>query len=58
METTYTWEESGPGATVMTLRNRGEPARFSRVAAPLMAPAMRRANTEDLRRLKQILERR
>ncbi len=43
--------------TRMTLRNRGEPAGFSRLAAPFMAAAMRRANTQDLRSLKTILER-
>jgi hypothetical protein len=57
METTYTWEDTGGGATRMTLRNRGEPAGFARVAAPAMAAAMRRANRNDLRRLKAILER-
>jgi hypothetical protein len=41
----------------MTLRNRGEPAGFAKATAPLMAPAMRRANANDLRRLKEILER-
>jgi hypothetical protein len=40
----------------MTLRNRGEPAGFSKVVAPLMARAMRRANTKDLARLRSILE--
>jgi hypothetical protein len=55
METTYTWEEVS-GGTRMTLRNRGEPAGFSRVAAPAMAAAMRRANRKDLDRLKEILE--
>jgi hypothetical protein len=56
METTYTWEDADGGGTRMTLRNRGEPSGFSRVGAPLMAGAMRRANAKDLRRLKQILE--
>jgi Polyketide cyclase / dehydrase and lipid transport len=57
METTYTWEDAGDGATRMTLRNRGEPAGFGRIAAPVMARAIRRANRADLRRLKAILER-
>jgi uncharacterized membrane protein len=56
METTYTWTEVGDGRTRMTLRNRGEPTGFSKVAAPLMSAAMRRANEKDLRRLKRILE--
>ena len=56
METTYTWEEAARGGTKMTLRNRGEPTGFSKVAAPLMASAMRRANGKDLARLKGILE--
>ena len=56
METTYSWEDAGEG-TRMTLRNRGEPSGFGRVAAPVMAAAMRRANGKDLRRLKQLLER-
>jgi Polyketide cyclase / dehydrase and lipid transport len=55
METTYTWEGSETG-TRMTLRNRGEPAGFSKIAAPVMARAMRRANRKDLERLKRILE--
>ena len=56
METTYTWADD-PGGTRMTLRNRGEPAGFASVAAPVMAAAMRRANGKDLRRLKALLER-
>jgi Polyketide cyclase / dehydrase and lipid transport len=56
METTYTWADAGDGGTRMTLRNSGEPAGFSRVAAPLISTAMRRANRNDLRRLKRILE--
>ena len=55
METTYTWSPTGD-ATHMTLRNRGEPAGFSKMAAPLMTPAMRRANRKDLAALKAILE--
>ncbi|TMD09682.1 MAG: hypothetical protein E6J03_01410 [Chloroflexi bacterium] len=56
METTYIWEDAPGGGTRMRLRNRGEPAGFSKVAAPLMATAMRRANRKDLARLKSILE--
>jgi uncharacterized membrane protein len=56
METTYTWSPAGDGATRMTLRNRGEPAGFSKLVAPFMGMAMRRANRNDLRRLKTILE--
>jgi uncharacterized membrane protein len=57
METTYTWEDTPGGATRMTLRNRGEPAGFAKITAPVMVRAMRRANRKDLSRLKQILER-
>jgi uncharacterized membrane protein len=56
METTYTWADAADGRTTMTLRNRGEPAGFSRVVAPLLAQAMARANRKDLARLKAILE--
>ncbi len=56
METTYTWDDAPAGGTHMTLRNRGEPSGFSRIAAPFMARAVRRANRSDLARLKEILE--
>ena len=56
METTYTWADTTDGGTKMNLRNRGEPAGFSRIVAPFMATAVRRANVKDLRRLKEILE--
>jgi uncharacterized membrane protein len=56
METTYTWQAIDDGSTRMTLRNRGEPAGFPRLATPLMAAAMRRANRKDLRKLRDILE--
>ena len=57
VETTYTWADAGEGATVMSLRNRGEPAGFAGVAVPVMAGSMARANKDDLRRPKAILER-
>ena len=56
METTYTWSDAADGRTTMTLQNRGEPAGFSRGAAPLLARAMARANRNDLARLKTVLE--
>jgi uncharacterized membrane protein len=56
METTYTWRAVDADRTRMTLRNRGEPAGFGKVAAPVMARAMRRANQKDLAALKRILE--
>jgi hypothetical protein len=56
METTYTWEPVDEGSTRMTLRNRGEPSGFSKVTAPFMAIAMRRANRKDLAALRRILE--
>ena len=56
METTYTWQPAGDGSTRMTLRNRGEPAGFPRLTAPLMARAIRRANRKDLRNLRSILQ--
>ena len=56
METTYPWTAIGDASTRMMLRNRGEPAGFAKVSAPLMAPAMRRANRKDLRAIKAILE--
>lgn len=57
METTYTWHTTADGGTRMTLRNRGNPAGFSRFAAPAMELTMRRATTKDLARLKEQLER-
>lgn len=57
METSYRWESLGDHRTRMTLRNRGAPRGFSKLVAPLMATAMRRANRKDLARLKQLLER-
>ena len=56
METTYTWVAAPNDGTLMTLSNRGEPAGFSKVMAPIMKPAIRRANRKDLAKLKSILE--
>jgi uncharacterized protein YndB with AHSA1/START domain len=56
METTYAWESAADGETRMILRNRGQPAGFSRLVAPFLALAMKRANRKDLLRLKSILE--
>ncbi len=56
METTYTWADAPRGGTRMTLRNRGEPAGFARVGAPMMARSMRKANRNDLEQLKRLLE--
>jgi uncharacterized membrane protein len=56
MRTTYTWEDAPGGATIMTLRNEGEPSSLSKLSAPLVAKAMARANRRDLRKLKRILE--
>ena len=56
METTYTWGDVGERATLMGLRNRGMPAGFSRLMAPLMSAAMARANRKDLERIRSILE--
>ena len=56
METTYTWDDTPTGGTRMTLRNRGEPAGFAKLGAPMMARSMRRANQRDLETLKHLLE--
>ena len=57
METSYGFEPLPDGSTRMTLRNRGMPSGFSRLVAPLVRIAMRRATSKDLSLLKQILER-
>src|SRR5262249_38094334 len=57
METTYEWRERADG-THMSLRNRGRPAGFAQLTAPMLAAAVRRANGKDLARLKALLEHR
>ena len=56
METTYEFTETGPSRTRMGLRNRGTPAGFASVIAPVMIGAMNLANRKDLRAIKEILE--
>ena len=56
MATTYTWRPVGPDTTHMALRNHGEPSGLSRLTAPMMVRAMRRAMGQDLADLKQLLE--
>jgi uncharacterized protein YndB with AHSA1/START domain len=57
METSYMWTDISEQRTHMTLRNRGTPAGFAGLSAPVMAAAMRRANRKDLAALKSLLER-
>jgi len=56
METTYMWEDTQSGGTRMTLRNRGQPAGFANIGAPIMAAAVRRATRRNLAMLKRLLE--
>ena len=56
MTTEYTWRPDGDAATVMSLRKHGKPLGFSRIVAPFVARAMRRATTGDLAQLQGILE--
>ena len=58
METTYTWDSIDAQKTRMTLRNHGNPTGFSKIFAPFMASAMRKANNKDLKRIKEIIEER
>jgi hypothetical protein len=58
METTYLWESIDEKTTRMTLRNKGIPSGFSKLFAPFMKFAMKKANQKDLERIKQLLEER
>ena len=56
MNTVYTWSAVDADTTLMTLRNHGNPTGFSRLTAPVISFAMRRAMAQDLAALKRILE--
>ena len=56
METTFIWTATSQTTTRMTLRNYGEPAGFFKIASPVISIAMQRAMTQDLTKLKDILE--
>ncbi len=56
MKTTYTWQSIDSRTTHMTLRNQGIPSGFSKLFAPFMTVAMKKANKKDLKMIKKILE--
>lgn len=56
METTYEWEQKSASSTIMTLRNRGSPTGFSKLASPMMSRAIRKATEKDLAAIKSLLE--
>jgi hypothetical protein len=55
---TSAWQAHGDDKTRIAIRNCGEPSGFSKVAAPVRAATIRRANEKDLQNLRSILERR
>jgi Polyketide cyclase / dehydrase and lipid transport len=56
MSVDYEFEDAGAGATVMRIRAGGDAGGFYRVAAPLLAAAVRRGIARDLAALKRRLE--
>ena len=56
METSYRYQPTAEGHTLMTLRNRGTPRGLSRLMSPFIRMAMRRANRKDLEALQLHLE--
>jgi uncharacterized membrane protein len=57
MTVVYEFEDDGDG-TRMRIRTGGDASGFYRIAGPLLARAVRKGVADDLRRLKQTLERR
>ena len=56
METTYTFDDAPGGGARVGPRNRGEPSGFAKGVVVGDGRAMRRENTKDLARLKELLE--
>jgi len=56
METSYTWTAIGEDKTKMELRNAGKPKGFSKLFTPFMAKMMKKANSNDLKNIKRIIE--
>ena len=55
LETSYEWSDV-PAGCEMTVCNRGQPDGFAKVAAPIMARAMRRSANRDLGNLARLTE--
>lgn len=56
METIYTFQDVGQTQTRMTLRNNGNPKGFNKILSLVMPVMMGRANMNDLKKIKAILE--
>ena len=56
MTVTYRFQDAGASATLARIRVEGEPGGFYGLASPLMARAVRRSVTGDLRRLAGLME--
>lgn len=56
METVYQLQAAGPDRTRFCLTNRGAPKGFTGMVAPVIAVAMRAANSKDVAALKRVME--